>query len=80
MCIRDRVNLVSGQRTVPEFLGPACRPAPIAAALSSLIGDAGGRAAQLAAMQATMTALGRGAEPPGLRAARAVLDGLGAAG
>ncbi|MCG6903078.1 MAG: lipid-A-disaccharide synthase [Rhodobacter sp.] len=73
------VNLVSGTRTVPEFLGPACKPDAIAGALNGLIGDPDKRAAQLAAMTDTMRALGKGAEAPGLRAARAVLDGLATA-
>lgn len=74
------VNLVSGTNTIPEFLGPACRPPAIAAALNDLIGDLDRRDAQLAAMQATMTALGKDGDAPGLRAARAVLDGLGRTG
>ena len=70
------VNLVSESRAVPEFLGPACRAAPIAAALCELIDDRAKRQVQIEAMAQTMQALGRGAEPPGLRAAKAVLDGL----
>ena len=70
------VNLVAGTKAVPEFLGPRCRPGPIGAALSVLLTDPGARAPQVGAMETTMTALGRGAEPPGLRAARAVMDGL----
>ncbi len=70
------VNLVTGSRAVPEFLGPACRAAPIAAALNALIDDGAKRQLQFEAMAQTMQALGRGAEPPGMRAARAVLDGL----
>jgi lipid-A-disaccharide synthase len=70
------VNLVTGRNVVPEFLGPACRPRDIAEALSALLGDPARREAQLDSMEATMQALGRGGEPPGLRAARAVLDGL----
>lgn len=72
------VNLVSGRNTIPEFLGPACRPEAIAKALNLLMGDAAAREAQVKAMAETMSALGKGAEAPGLRAARAVLDGLGA--
>jgi lipid-A-disaccharide synthase len=68
------VNLVSDTRAVPEFLGPNCRPAPIAAALKDLLGDATARTEQLDAMAATMLKLGRGGEPPGLRAARSVLS------
>jgi lipid-A-disaccharide synthase len=68
------VNLVSETRTVPEFLGPRCRPDLIAPALTGLL-DAPG--AQAEALAVTMERLGRGGEPPGLRAARAVIDGLG---
>ena len=68
------VNLVTGQKAVPEFLGPACKPDAIAGALNGLIGDADLQAAQAAAMAETMVLLGRGAELPGLRAARAVLQ------
>ena len=70
------VNLVSGRNVVPEFLGPACKPDAIAGALNGLIGDVDLQIAQRDAMAETMAALGRGAELPGLRAARAVLDGL----
>jgi lipid-A-disaccharide synthase len=70
------VNLVADSRTVPEFLGPACRPDPIAAALNALIDDPARRALQLEAMSITMARLGRGGEAPGMRAALAVLDGL----
>ena len=70
------VNLVTGSRAVPEFLGPACKAERIAAALNALIDDGAKRQAQFEAMAQTMQALGRGAEPPGVRAARAVLDGL----
>ena len=70
------VNLVSGTRAVPEFLGPACRPGPIAAALLALL-DA--PKAQDEAMRLTMERLGRGGEAPGLRAARAIVEGWEAA-
>ncbi len=68
------VNLVSETRTVPEYLGEACRPERIAPALLKVLDDPG---AQGDALQVTMDRLGRGGEAPGLRAARAVLDGLG---
>lgn len=67
------VNLVTGTRVVPEFLGPDCRPAPIAAALERLLAEPSG---QDEALVRTMTALGHGDEAPGLRAARAILDGI----
>jgi len=65
---------VTETRVVPEFLGPRCRPEAIAQAVTSLLRDPGGQAAML---DLTMERLGRGGEPPGLRAARAVLDRLG---
>ncbi|MGL4235920.1 lipid-A-disaccharide synthase [Tabrizicola sp.] len=67
------VNLVSETRVVPEFLGPACRPENIAPALEALLKDS---SAQNLAMALTMERLGRGGEPPGLRAARSVLAAL----
>lgn len=70
------VNLVSGELAVPEFLGPECKAGPIAEALNRLLDDPARRRDQLGAMAKTMQALGQGGEPPGLRAARAVLDGL----
>ena len=70
------VNLVSDTRTVPEFLGPDCQPDRIAPALLALLPDGPPRASQKAAMALTMDRLGNGGEPPGLRAARSVLDHL----
>jgi lipid-A-disaccharide synthase len=70
------VNLVSETRVVPEFIGAECRPGPIAAALGAVLDDPG---PQRAAMALTMERLGRGGPAPGLRAAQAVLDGLGRA-
>ncbi|SFG08482.1 lipid-A-disaccharide synthase [Palleronia marisminoris] len=67
------VNLIEGQNVVPEFLGPACRPDPIAEALDALWREPG---LQTPALARTMAALGQGGEAPGLRAARAVMDGL----
>lgn len=67
------VNLVSETRTIPEFLGPACRPAPIATALNATLTDS---AAQKSAMSLTMQRLGQGGASPGLRAARSVIAHL----
>jgi lipid-A-disaccharide synthase len=68
------VNLVSETRAVPEFLGQRCRAELIAPAVLGLLEEPG---AQAEALEVTMERLGRGGEAPGLRAARAVLDGLG---
>lgn len=67
------VNLVTQTRVVPEFLGRNCQPGPMAAALLELLDDPEARAGQVAAMDETMDRLGRGGEPPGLRAARSVM-------
>ena len=67
------VNLVSETRVVPEFIGANCRPGPIADGVLKVLAAPD---AQRAAMALTMERLGRGGEAPGLRAARAVLDGL----
>lgn len=67
------VNIVSETRAVPEFLGPACRPGPIAEGLARVLADP---EAQREAMRVTMERLGAGGEPPGLRAARAILSRL----
>ena len=70
------VNLVSETRVVPEFIGADCQPDRIAPALLQLMEDP---QAQQQAMALTMERLGLGGEAPGLRAAKAVLDGLGRA-
>ncbi|MCA0994774.1 MULTISPECIES: lipid-A-disaccharide synthase [Roseobacteraceae] len=71
------VNLVTGSRSVPEYVGDACRPGPIADAVLRVL-DAPQE--QIAAMRDTMEQLGKGGPPPGQRAADAVLDGIRQAG
>lgn len=67
------VNLVAESRTIPEFIGKNCLPAPIAQAITDTLAQP---QAQNQAMQLTMQRLGQGGEAPGLRAARAVLKHL----
>jgi len=67
------VNLVSETRVVPEFIGPDCRAEKIAPALEAVLADP---SAQQSAMALTMERLGKGGAPPGLRAARSVLEAL----
>ncbi|MEL6977296.1 MAG: lipid-A-disaccharide synthase [Pseudomonadota bacterium] len=73
-------NLVSETRAVPEFFQENCAPEPIAAALSALLPARGRespeRAAQIAAAEATMAALGEGGAPPSQRAALSLLRAL----
>ncbi|TNC51130.1 lipid-A-disaccharide synthase [Rubellimicrobium rubrum] len=66
------VNIVSESRTVPEFLGPACRPDLIAEGLLRVLAHP---EAQQHAMRLTMERLGQGGPAPGLRAAEAILAG-----
>lgn len=68
------VNLVTDTRAVPEFIGDACEPEPVAHAMLDVLNNPD---AQQGALAETMRALGQGGDAPGLRAARAVLDGLG---
>lgn len=70
------VNLVSETRVIPEFLGPACQPETIGAALVNLASSPDARGAQGAAMATTMARIGQGGEAPGLRAARSVLAAI----
>lgn len=70
------VNLVSGTRAVPEFVGVNCIPDRIAEGLRGVLADP---AAQVAAMTTTMDLLGRGGVAPGLRAAQSVLRAVGSA-
>ena len=67
------VNLVSETRVIPEFIGAACKPNPIAKAVIDILQDP---SSQTQAMRITMERLGKGGQPPGERAALAVLDGL----
>ena len=72
------VNLVIGERVVPEFLQEGCTADAMAPALLRLLDPASPeRARQTAAFERALAALGRGGEPPSRRAARAILDGLG---
>jgi lipid-A-disaccharide synthase len=64
------VNLVSETRVVPEFIGGACRPGPVAQGVLEVLAAPG---AQQEAMALSMRRLGLGGDAPGLRAARAVL-------
>ncbi|MEL6884349.1 MAG: lipid-A-disaccharide synthase [Pseudomonadota bacterium] len=67
------INHVTDSRVVPEVVGKAFNADNTVAAMETLMADP---EPQRAAMEATMDALGRGGEDPGLRAARAVLDRL----
>lgn len=67
------VNIVSGTRSVPEFIGPRCTPDLIADAVFDVLNRP---QRQKAAMEETMQLLGRGGTPPHLRAAQSVLAAI----
>ena len=67
------VNLVSETRTIPEFIGPDATSDRIVPAVLGLLSNP---ETHRQAMQITMQRLGKGGEPPGLRAARSVLTHL----
>lgn len=71
------VNLVTETRVVPEHFQRDCTPDRLAPDVARLLNDPAAAAAQRAAADAAMVLLGRGGEPPGLRAARSVLGRLG---
>ncbi len=71
------VNVVAGEKAVPEFLQEELRPDAVAATLLRLMSDGPERARQLAAFDRVLDALGRNGPPPETRAARALLAALG---
>ena len=70
------VNLVTDTRAVPEYFLGDCTAEKIAPAVARLLDDPDAAAAQREAGARTMELLGRGGEPPGLRAARSVLAAI----
>jgi lipid-A-disaccharide synthase len=72
------VNLVTDTRAVPDYLFGDCTPEKIAPAVALLLDDPAAAAVQRAVGARAMELLGRGGEPPGLRAARSVLAAIGA--
>ena len=72
------VNVLLEREAVPEFLQGRLQPKLLANAVERLLRDAGARAAQTAALAEFDWLLGEGTEAPSLRAARALLDFIGA--
>ncbi|MGB0799745.1 MAG: lipid-A-disaccharide synthase, partial [Planktomarina sp.] len=68
------VNLVTETRDIPEFIGANCRADDIIPALHNLFKAPN---CQLSVMDEAMHRLGYGGPPPGVRAAKAILDRLG---
>jgi lipid-A-disaccharide synthase len=70
------VNILTETMAVPEFLFEDCTADKITPKVQSLLMDATQRTAQQSAADQAMKLLGRDAEAPGLRAAKAVLAAL----
>jgi lipid-A-disaccharide synthase len=68
------VNVVLRREAVPELIQGDCTPERLAAAVGRLLDDGAARAAQIAACEEALRALGYGTLSPGLRAADAVLS------
>jgi len=68
------INLVLGREAIPELIQYKCTPGKLADALRPYLAESEMRAAQIAAMDEALAALGEGEEPPSLRAARAVVE------
>ncbi|UCH74532.1 MAG: lipid-A-disaccharide synthase [Rhodospirillales bacterium] len=71
------INIIENREIVPELIQDDCRPDRLAQEIERLLGPAG--EAQLEASQPALRQLGVGGEPPSRRAARTILDIIGAA-
>jgi len=71
------INIVTDTRVIPELLFENCTAGQITPAVVQMLTDKSARAKQFIAGNATMDALGRGGEDPGLRAAKSVMAFLG---
>jgi len=72
------INILLDRPAVPEFKQYAATPEALAEAVGRLFVDPAARAAQIAAMDQFARQLGEGEEAPSLRAARVLLDFIGA--
>jgi lipid-A-disaccharide synthase len=72
------VNLLLDRMAVPEFLQSRCTPRALADAVVPLLTNADAAARQVADLEKTVALMGQGGEAPSLRAARAILDFVGA--
>jgi len=72
------VNILLERRAVPEFRQYEATPEALAAEVEKLFCDPAARTAQTAAMDEFAHALGEGGEAPSLRAAKILLDFIGA--
>ncbi len=67
-------NIIAGREVMPEFLQESCTSENLVNAVGRLLDDEALRDDQKSTMTDIVKALGKGGEPPHLRAARAVLE------
>lgn len=67
------VNLITDTRLIPELLLENCRPENIYPEVFDILTDPVHRESQVEVENRTMELLGKGGEPPGIRAARSIL-------
>ena len=67
-------NIIAGREVMPEFLQESCTPDNLANAVGRLLDEEDLRLNQKTAMTDIVATLGKGGEPPHLRAAKAVLE------
>ncbi len=72
------INVVLDRMAVPELFQQHATPEALAGELEKLFKDQGARAAQISAMDEFAQSMGEGEEAPSLRAARVLLDFVGA--
>jgi lipid-A-disaccharide synthase len=72
------VNVLLGREAVPEFVQSRCTPENLAGAVIPLMTDAGAALHERDDLDAAVALLGKGGEAPSLRAARAILEFVGA--
>jgi lipid-A-disaccharide synthase len=72
------VNVLLGREAVPEFVQSRCTPENLAGAVIPLMTDIGAALHERGDLDAAVALLGKGGEAPSLRAARAILEFVGA--
>ena len=72
------VNVLLGREAVPEFVQSRCTPENLAGAVIRLMTDKGAALHERDDLDAAVAMLGKGGEAPSLRAARAILEFVGA--
>lgn len=70
------VNIILGEKIIPEYWQDACNGETLSDALEALLGDGGARGRQIDGFDRALSSLGEGETPPSTRAARSVLQAI----